>query len=454
MNIYGLKNTALFSTLLVVLLAYTQGAAAQGAAAQSATHDGIPVGFTDEGHPYIGKADAPVTLEEWSDYLCPFCGRHFRQTLPQLLDQYVRTGQLRLVFRDLPLAGLHPTAEFGHVAANCVGEQGAAAYWAMHDALFARQGEWNRLPDPSAFLAGVAEELGADMEAYSACIAAGARAAQVTASVEEGRGRGYNGTPSFRFGSSGSENNYDMSGAHPLARFSRYADALVAGEEPPEDPKPPPPELPLWAKPEGLAPDPERPGFNVAGDAYKGNAEAQLVVVEFNDFQCPACQKHALEAQPIIDKELVDTGKLLWVDKQLPLRVHEHALVAAVAAECAGDQEQYWQMHGLLHAESERWVNDDADNALLALAKELELDMQEFRGCFESRKGLERVVKDLYDAQGLITRAPTFVIIQDGRGATTGPLPGDQFVKLLSSRLEAIEAAAAQAESTTADAQD
>ncbi|MBT8422026.1 MAG: DsbA family protein [Gammaproteobacteria bacterium] len=441
MKTYRLKENGLSLMLLVVLFACAHGATAQSTTAQSATHDGMPVGFTDAGHPFIGKADASVTLEEWSDYLCPYCGRHFRQTLPALLDQYVRTGQLKLVFRDLPIEGLHPTAAYGHVAANCVGVQGAGAYWAMHDALFARQGEWSRLPDPSEFLAGVAKDQGVDMEAYSACIAEGAVSAKVAASAEEGRTLGYNGTPSFRFSAQGEEKTWELIGAHPLARFSRYADPLIAGEEPPEEPKPKPPELPFWAKPEGLAPDPERPGFNMAGDAYKGNPDAAVAVIEFNDFQCPACQKHTLEAQPIIDKELVDTGKLLWVDKQFPLRIHEHAAVAAVAAECAGDQQRYWQMHGLLHADSERWANEDADNALLGLAEELDLDMEKFRGCFESRQGLERVLKDLYDAQGVISRAPTFVILESGRGTTTGPLPADQFVKLLSGRLEAIEAA-------------
>ena len=121
--------------------------------------------------------------------------------------------------------------------------------------------------------------------------------------------------------------------------------------------------------------------------------------------------------------------------------MHEHALIAAVAAECAGDQQRYWEMHGLLHADSEPWANDDAENALLALADSLDLDMQTFRRCFESREGLERVVRDLYDAQGVITRAPTFVIIHEGRGSATGPLSGESFVKLLTSRLDAIESA-------------
>jgi len=437
--------------VLIAVLASMHGIASNAATAQSATHDGMPVGFTEAGHPYIGNADAAVTLEEWSDYLCPYCGRHFRQTYPQLLNDYVKKGQLKLVFRDLPLAGLHPTAEFGHVAANCVGEQGAAAYWEMHDALFSRQGEWNRLPDPSEFLSGVAAELGADMEAYSACIANGAAAAQVTASVEEGRRLGYNGTPAFRFSSTGSDKTYALSGAHPLARFTRYADPLIAGEEPPEDPKPEPAEMPLWAKPEGLAPDPDRPGFNLAGDAYKGNPAAALVVVEFNDFECPACNKHAMEAQPTIDQEFIDTGKVLWVDKHLPLKMHPHAPLAAVAAECAGDQQKYWDMHHLLHEKSESWTNDNAETALRALARELQLDMPAFLSCFNSRQGLELVLQDLYDAQGLITRAPTFVIIQEGRGSTTGPLPADQFITLLSKRLEAIEEAADKAESAAAE---
>ena len=450
MKVSLLIRTTLLRSLLVAILLTAHGTSS----AQSETHLGIPVGFTDAGHPFIGKADAPVTLEEWSDYLCPFCGRHFRQTVPQLLDRYVRTGQLKIVFRDLPLASLPPTAAYGHVAALCVGEQGAAAYWAMHDALFTRQGEWNRLPDPSEFLAGVAEDFGTDMRQYAECIEDGAMSRTVAESVEAGLGLGYNGTPSFRFTATGIDRNFELSGAHPLARFARYADPLIAGEEPPEDPKPKPAELPFWAKPEGLAPDPKRPGYNMAGDAFKGNPEAKLVVIEFNDFQCPACQKHALEAQPLIDEAFVDTGQVLWVDKHLPLRVHDYAAVAAVAAECAGDQQQYWQMHGLLHAEWERWANDDAENALLTLARKSELDMETFRSCFNSRKGLERVLKDLYDAQGLVTRAPTFVILQDGRGSATGPLPGDQFVSLLARRLESAKNAAEESAAAAGESKD
>jgi protein-disulfide isomerase len=186
------------------------------------------------------------------------------------------------------------------------------------------------------------------------------------------------------------------------------------------------------------APDPERPGFTVAGDAHKGDPKAKVVVVEFNDFQCPACNKHALEAQPAIDEALVDTGKVFWVDKHLPLREHEYALVAAVAAECAGEQGQYWSMNERLHAESARWASDDPDAVMVDLAKDLGLDTAKFRACLTGRRGLERVVDDIYDAQGVVTSTPRFVILHDGRGAVTGPLPAAQFIELLEKRLEEI----------------
>ena len=63
---------------------------------------------------------------EYSDYLCPYCARHFSLTVPALIEQDVATGQVKYVYRDMPLVGLHPTAPVGHEAALCVAEQGAA----------------------------------------------------------------------------------------------------------------------------------------------------------------------------------------------------------------------------------------------------------------------------------------------------------------------------------------
>src|SRR4030095_4536934 len=158
-----------------------------------------PVGFTADGRPFRGKADAPLTLVEYTDYLCPFCERYFRQTLPTLLEKYGRTGQVKFVVRDFPLASLHPTAPRGATATRCAAEQGATRFWQMHDTLFQAQQQWNRLPDPTAFLAEAARKVGADMPAYERCMTSGRHDARVQQRVAAAEALGFTGTPTFQF---------------------------------------------------------------------------------------------------------------------------------------------------------------------------------------------------------------------------------------------------------------
>ena len=403
-------------------------------------YEGVPVGFTADGYPYRGSPDAPITVEEYSDYLCPFCKRHFDQTMPGLIEQYVATGQASYVFRDLPLVGLHPTAPIGHAAALCVAEQGAARFWEMHDELFRAQNQWSQLPDPSDFLAGVAEAMGIDMAAYVACMASGRHDTRVEESVAAGQAFGFNGTPSFRFVDNESGETYTLVGAHPIDTFTQWLDALASGEAPAQaqEEEAEPAELPVWARAEGLAPDPDRPGFTMAGDPYKGNPEAVLVVVEYSDFQCPSCQRHALETHPVLDETFVDSGEIMWVFKHLPLKEHVRAPVASVAAECAADQGQFWEMYDHLFEALDEWsTDDDPDSVLLALAADLELDMDLFAACFNSRQALERVLGDLYDAQGVANVTPSFIVLYGGRGRfLTGARPADEFVATLQTWLD------------------
>jgi protein-disulfide isomerase len=163
----------------------------------------------------------------------------------------------------------------------------------------------------------------------------------------------------------------------------------------------------------------------VAGDAYKGNPNAKLVMVEFSDFQCPCCQRHVLTTQPVLDKQLVATGEVLWVVKHFPLRSHPHAPVAAAA--CVGEQGQFWAMHHRLFAQMEQWAtSDDLEPALGQLASDLDLDRAQFSACVQSRRPLERVLHDLSNGQGVgVRNIPTFILYAGGRplcGAVCGPL--------------------------------
>jgi len=129
--------------------------------------DGIEVGFTEAGRPYRGDPDAPVVMEEFSDYQCPFCGRFFAQTFPSLNDNQIANGEVLLIFYDFPL-NIHPQAPLAANAARCAGEQGAVAYWEMHDLLFGNISEWSHNQANTVF-ASYGEALELEMEAFTNC---------------------------------------------------------------------------------------------------------------------------------------------------------------------------------------------------------------------------------------------------------------------------------------------
>jgi protein-disulfide isomerase len=87
------------------------------------------------------------------------------------------------------------------------------------------------------------------------------------------------------------------------------------------------------------------PRLNVRGDPG-----ATTVVIEFTDFQCPFCGRHAREVFPAVEKEFVETGEIRWAVRHLPLDIHPAAHDAARAALCAGEQHRYWPMHERLFA--------------------------------------------------------------------------------------------------------
>lgn len=87
--------------------------------------------------PPLGNKNARVTMIEFSDYQCPFCGRHFTQAEPQLIKEYIDTGKVVFYYRDFPLSQIHPGAQKAAEAARCAGDQGK--YWQYHDLVFTNQ---------------------------------------------------------------------------------------------------------------------------------------------------------------------------------------------------------------------------------------------------------------------------------------------------------------------------
>ncbi len=404
-------------------------ASSEAATPTGDTWQGVSVGFTDDGKPWKGDPNAPVTLSVYSDFQCPFCARFFVNTEPGIIDEYIKTGKVLLVFEDLPLKELHPNALAAHEASRCVADQGAPLYWAMYDALFLSQSEWSEQADPQPTFARLADEIGADVDALKECIAGGAKQAAIAQSVVDADALGFSGTPSFRVTNNASGESHNIVGAQPFERFAGVLDAVLAGEAPPTPSAAQPrQEVPFWATAEGLALDPDRPGYTMAGDQTRGSADASVVVVEFSDFQCPYCKQHSEQTQPELDKAFVDTGEVRWVYKSFPLPIHPQAPAAGVAAECAADQGKYMEMHEALFADVRGWSTSDPSPMFTQIAGDLGLDTAAFAACLADPAMAALVEADHTDGLAYVQGTPTFIILANGGGRIVpGALPFASF---------------------------
>lgn len=166
---------------------------------------------------------------------------------------------------------------------------------------------------------------------------------------------------------------------------------------------------------------PREPAFEAVTIALgaapeRGSRDAPLVLVEFSDYQCPFCRRHAQQVLPELLKQYVETGKVRYAMKQFPLvSLHPQAELAARAALCAGDQGDYWEMHDALFS----WSGALSPEALEKGAGELGLDAGDFAACVAGGRHAGAVAADQALGQQLGVRGtPNFFL---GRPDATDP---------------------------------
>jgi len=153
---------------------------------------------------------------------------------------------------------------------------------------------------------------------------------------------------------------------------------------------------------------------SIEGAYTMGSKDAPLTMVEFNDFQCPYCQRFHVQTFAELKKNYIDTGKLLFVSRDLPLDFHPNALQAAQAGRCAGEQGQFWAMRDRMNSNP-----DKLDMASLAtFALDLKLNVGTFRSCVESGKYKNAIHNDSETAEKIgANGTPSFVL---GRSTPQG----------------------------------
>lgn len=162
----------------------------------------------------IGDPNAPVVIEEFSDFQCPFCRRFHDETLRQIVDNYVREGKVYFVYRHFPVVDQNDPAQESHAAAKaavCAGRQNR--FWDFHDILFANQTGENIGNFTDRRLQAMAESLELDMTAFDECYASADAAAAVSADALLALQNNLNSTPSFLI------NGNPLIGAQPFEVF-------------------------------------------------------------------------------------------------------------------------------------------------------------------------------------------------------------------------------------------
>jgi protein-disulfide isomerase len=197
-------------------------AQAQAPAAETVTVVSI------DGGAVKGEQNAKLTLVEFTDYQCPFCSRHYRETMPKIVDEYVKTGKVKYVLREFPLESIHRQAVKAAEAATCSGEQGK--YWEMHSLLFSNQKAMT-IKD----FVDHAQGLGLDSAKFLQCVDSGKYTAKVRKDLNDAQKAGATGTPTFYLGltdpkSAEVKTVRKLVGAQPYAAFKDAIDALLAAK--------------------------------------------------------------------------------------------------------------------------------------------------------------------------------------------------------------------------------
>jgi protein-disulfide isomerase len=169
----------------------------------------------------LGKSDAPLTLVEFTDYQCPFCGRFETTTFPEIKKNYIDTGKVRFILRDLPL-DFHPFALKAAQSVHCAGDQGK--YWEMKELVFKNQ---NKIDVDS--LAGYAKDLSLNGDTFKSCMADGKHLKEIGDEAKYAASLGITGTPTFVLGKAvgDSVEGRVIVGAQPLAAFEAAINEML-----------------------------------------------------------------------------------------------------------------------------------------------------------------------------------------------------------------------------------
>jgi protein-disulfide isomerase len=376
--------------------------------------------------PFKGPKDAKVTIVEYSDFECPFCGRVV-PTLDRIVKEF---PQVKVVFKHNPLP-FHPNAPLASQASWAAWKQNK--FWPYHDKLFSNSKDLQR---PT--LERYAQELGLNMDRFKRDMDSPEAKKVVDDNKAEAANFNAGGTPHFFV------NGKRLVGAQPFESFKskieeelKAADALAAKGIPAgrlyaeltKDGKTKADAAGGGGGDKGPPSEDEKKVHSVPVGAAptKGPPNAPVTIVVFSDFECPFCGR----INPTIEQAMKEYGgKVRVAFKHYPLPFHPNAPLASEASMAANEQGKFWPYHDKLFANRSALKRDDLER----YAQELGLDMGRFKAALDSGKykALLEADKGLAGQLGVTGTPASFI---NGR-KLVGAVPFDNFKRIIDEELK------------------
>lgn len=357
----------------------------------------------------LGRADAPVTVEVWADYQCPFCGRFSDETLAALAPQ-LRDGSVTVVHRDYAFLG--PESFDAAVAARCALPEGR--YWEMHDAIYGAQSGENQGAFARPVLIDLAADVGLDAEAFAACLDDRAVLLDVLDETASGVRTGISSTPTAVV-----VGGQRFTGVPDIEELTASIESVAGGASP--VPEPSPTTLPdQWA---ALEPD----------GSTAGPADAPVVVELWSDYQAANARTFAAEVQPVL-LEAATAGRIR-VERRDAAGLGSESVAAASAVRCADRLgESGWFVHDVLQASGQGVeAGVFTRENLTFFVTRLGFDVSAFDACMDDPAVADAVEAETASATAAgVSEAPALVIRS-----------GDRVVEVLQGTIAAADLEAA-----------
>ncbi len=371
MNLFSSSHARFFAAIFLIsvgcLLGYARLAHTDNASQAKPASEKIQ-------HPSRGSENAPLKIELFSDFYCPYCKKQ-ANVFAQLRKKY--PNAVYMTFRHFPLSGEPGAGSFPlHEASVCAEAQGK--FWELHDYVYSAK--THPQIEDAAHAAGLEEA------AFKSCMEKQGGRSSVLADLEDAHSRGIDGAPTFFV------NGEKVSGMRGYNFFLEKVDPELAAKNAAERKK----------QQQELE---SRINFSETGRPAQGEPAALVTITEFSDFHCPFCVRLTATLKQVMELYPKDVRRV-W--RHFPLPIHPFSPYGHLASECAHNQGQFWAFHeqifkdpGAAHSESD----------FLRIAEMLKLDTAKFKSCYEDVQTKKKVENDvLLGMSKHVGSTPTFFV--------------------------------------------